>query len=125
MSASYFTLALVVLGVGILPISAQVPVMKVDPNAKPLPRMSNGKPDLSGIWLGGPGLFTGRDGRGPGAAPPVPPPYLPSLLPKVQALAKVTGVNYIFGLTTTISPDQRQLLCSSSARGEAPRPSGF
>ncbi len=37
----------------------------------------------------------------------------------------LTGVNYIFGLTTTISPDQRQLLCSSSARGEAPRPSGF
>jgi type I restriction enzyme S subunit len=37
----------------------------------------------------------------------------------------MSGVNYFFGLTTTISPDQRQLLCSSKARGEAPRPSGF
>jgi hypothetical protein len=37
----------------------------------------------------------------------------------------LSGVNYFFGLTTTISPDQRQLLCSSKARGEAPRPSGF
>ena len=25
----------------------------------------------------------------------------------------LSGVNYFFGLTTTISPDQRQLLCSS------------
>src|SRR6185503_11044623 len=84
-NVSNFTFALVALGLGFLPISAQVPEMKVDPNAKPLPRMSNGKPDLSGIWLGGPGLNTGRGGRGPGAAPPAPPPYLPSLLPKVQA----------------------------------------
>ena len=88
MSVSYFALATVALSVGILPVSAQVPEMKVDPNAKPLPRMANGKPDLSGIWLGGPGLNTSRGGRRPGAAPPMPPPYIPSLLPKVQALAK-------------------------------------
>lgn len=88
MKVSCFTVALVVLGIGISPISAQVPAMKVDPNAKPLPRMSNGKPDLSGIWLGGAGLVTGRGGRGPGAAPAVQPPYLDSVLPKVQALAK-------------------------------------
>jgi hypothetical protein len=28
-------------------------------------------------------------------------------------VSELSGVNYFFGLTTTISPDQRQLLCSS------------
>jgi hypothetical protein len=31
----------------------------------------------------------------------------------LSLLGRVSGVNYFFGLTTTISPDQRQLLCSS------------
>jgi hypothetical protein len=31
----------------------------------------------------------------------------------VALVAYLSGVNYFFGLTTTISPDQRQLLCSS------------
>jgi hypothetical protein len=30
-----------------------------------------------------------------------------------KQLLRVSGVNYFFGLTTTISPDQRQLLCRS------------
>jgi hypothetical protein len=35
---------------------------------------------------------------------------------------RLSGVNYFFALTTTISPYQRQLLCNSAARGEAPPP---
>jgi hypothetical protein len=31
----------------------------------------------------------------------------------IEQGGEVSGVNYFFGLTTTISPDQRQLLCSS------------
>ena len=30
-----------------------------------------------------------------------------------KTISALSGVNYFFGLTTTISPDQRQLLCSS------------
>jgi hypothetical protein len=61
---------------------------------------------------------------------PVHPTYLEvfeaiSVAEKREVLKTLSGVNYFFGLTTTISPDQRQLLCSSKARGEAPRPSGF
>ena len=86
MTRSYLSFAIIALGVGVFPASAQVPAKKVEANAKPLPLMSNGKPDLSGMWLGGVGLITGRgwNSNGPGE----PPPYLPSLLPKVLALAK-------------------------------------
>jgi hypothetical protein len=31
----------------------------------------------------------------------------------------LSGVNYFFGLTTTISPDQRQLLCTGQGRSPA------
>jgi hypothetical protein len=82
---SLLSLAIIALGVGMFPASAQVPVKKVEANAKPLPLMSNGKPDLSGIWLGGVGLIKGRGWNGDG--PGEPPPYLASVLPKVQAMA--------------------------------------
>jgi hypothetical protein len=89
MRRSYLSFAIVALGVGVFSASAQVPEKKVEANAKPLPLMSNGKPDLSGMWIGGGGLLTGRgwSASGPGQAPP----YLPSLLPKLQALAKDNG----------------------------------
>jgi hypothetical protein len=85
MRTSHLPLAVIALGVGVLPALSQVPIRKVEANAKPLPRMSNGKPDLSGMWIGGGGLLTGRGERG---APERPGPYLPSVLPKVQELAK-------------------------------------
>jgi hypothetical protein len=44
---------------------------------------------------------------------------------RVRILETLSGVNYFFGLTTTISPYQRQLRCSSQARGEAPPPASL
>ena len=61
--------------------------MFLPPSGKPLPKMSNGKPDLSGMWMGGLGLITGRAPRGSGQANETPP-YKPEFLPKVLALAK-------------------------------------
>jgi hypothetical protein len=43
-------------------------------------------------------------------------------LPSAPSETHLSGVNYFFALTTTISPYQRQLLCNSAARGEAPPP---
>ena len=85
MRVSYLLLAIIALGIGPVDVPAQVPVKKVEAGAKPLPRMSNGKPDLSGIWIGSVGLITGRGWNG--EKPGQPPPYLPSVLPKVQELA--------------------------------------
>ena len=65
-----------------------IPAMVLPASGKPLPKMSNGKPDLSGMWMGGLGvLIGGRGARGPGQAPEIPP-YKPEFLPKVQELAK-------------------------------------
>ena len=36
-----------------------------------------------------------------------------ALVIQTRRVGALSGVKYIFGLTTTISPDQRQLLCSS------------
>jgi len=91
MRTSYLSFAIIALGVGVFPALAQVPVKKVEANAKPLPLMSNGKPDLSGMWIGGIGLVTGHVRNGDGLGEP--PPYLPSVLPKVQALAKDNGAD--------------------------------
>ena len=38
------------------------------------------------------------------------------MTPKVRGLS---GVNYFFGLATTISPGQRQLLCTGQGRSPA------
>ena len=47
------------------------------PSGKPLPKMSNGKPDLSGMWIFQPA----KNGDNIG-------PYKAEILPKVRALAK-------------------------------------
>ena len=67
-----------------------VPVMVLPPSGKPLPKMSNGKPDLSGMWMGGIGVLP-RGPRTPGGGSSQmvePPPYKPEFLPKVLELAK-------------------------------------
>lgn len=52
-----------------------IPRTTLPPSGKPLPKMSNGKPDLSGMWA----FQRGRAVAGP---------YKAEVLPKVQALAK-------------------------------------
>ncbi|MDP9053146.1 MAG: hypothetical protein M3N93_02405 [Acidobacteriota bacterium] len=54
------------------------PGTALPPSGKPLPKMSNGKPDLSGTWV-----WIIRD-----AAKVDNTPYRPEFLPKVKALAK-------------------------------------
>ena len=69
----------------------EVPRMSLPPSGKPLPKMSNGKPDLSGMWVGGLGLITGRLARGAGGGsgqPPEAPPYKLEFLPRVSELGK-------------------------------------
>ena len=52
-----------------------IPRVILPPSGKPLPKMSNGKPDLSGMWM----FQRGRGAEGP---------YKAEILPKVRALAK-------------------------------------
>lgn len=63
------------------------------PSAGPVPRMADGRPDLSGVWWGGAdvGGARGRGGRGGGrgGARGTPPPYFTSLYrPEAAARAK-------------------------------------
>ncbi len=57
------------------------------PSGKPLPRMSNGKPDLSGMWVGGIQLIV--DFNRPGVfGPPKSAPYKPEARAKAIEAAK-------------------------------------
>jgi hypothetical protein len=60
--------------------SDAIPEVVLPPSGKPLPKMSNGKPDLSGMWI-----F--RRNGGP-ASPREKPPYKAEFLAKIQQLAK-------------------------------------
>ena len=67
-----------------------IPAMSLPPSGKPLAKMSNGKPDLSGMWMGGIGVLP-RGPRTPGGGSSQMtqvPPYKPEFLPKVMELAK-------------------------------------
>jgi hypothetical protein len=75
------------------------------PAAKPIPRMPDGKPDLSGVWVGGGFALLFGDaemerirqydkamGRKP-LPPPEPPPYKPEAEAKRQEYLKRKGID--------------------------------
>jgi hypothetical protein len=80
------------------PLAAQAtPAAKAAPTAGPTPRLTDGHPDLSGVWwtggdVGGRGYGGGRGagrgaGRGPAATPP--PTFAGLYTPAAQAKAKM------------------------------------
>lgn len=58
---------------------------------RPLPRMPDGKPDLQGVWFGGP--FGLSSGRGGGTAPAANPPGLPTRPTPKSGLENLKIVN--------------------------------
>ena len=80
----------IVTAISALPIFAQAPAA-----SKPIPRTTDGHPDLSGIWQALGVSLTGETAAQPGGAYPAgggrgareAPPYKPELLPKIKELA--------------------------------------
>ena len=104
------TIATTSIALGVFAVTLGLPASAQGPSAGAVPRMSDGRPDLSGVWwgggdVGGPGF--GSAGRAAGAGRGTPPPTFQSLYkPEAAATAK-----------TLSDKDDPTLRCTPTAFG--------